>query len=235
MWAAHDDVRNPQYLSRAVAALGKNPHALFCATGVKFIDVEGRDVTDTFAARVLRPVGATPIERLRALARSTYWVDLYSLFRTQALAAMLPVPEVWGGDVLFIGALCLRGEVVEVPERLLSYRLFLDKSAQQMAQTLNVEVSWLHLTQGMLKTIWRAPLGLAEKISAAWMFVIEFCVRNQTVNGHVHKEGFSGVRDAFAKKHTRRALAMIALAIILLTPAYFRRTWTSMRDRFTHG
>jgi glycosyltransferase involved in cell wall biosynthesis len=235
MWAAHDDIRDPRYLSRAVAALEENPRAFFCTTGVRFIDAEGCDVTDTFSARVLRPVGPTPFERLRALAQSTYWVDFYSLFRTTNLSAVLPIPEVWGYDVLFTGRLCLRGEVVEVPDQLLFYRLFFDKSAQAVAKSLNIIVSWLHLTLEMLKSIWHAPLTLAEKISVAWMFVTEFCVRNRTVNGYLHKEGFSGVRDALAKKHTRRALAMTALAVVLLTPDYFRRAWTSMRDRFTHG
>jgi hypothetical protein len=86
----------------------------------------------------------------------------------------------------------------------------------------------------MLRSIWHAPLGFAEKINVAWMFVTEFCVRNQTVNGYLHDEGFSKVRDALAKKYLGRALAMIALALVLLTPAYFRHMWTSMRDRFTH-
>src|SRR5205807_9829698 len=67
MWAAHDDIRHPQYVSRCVEALKQNPRAVFGCTGVKFIDVEGLDKTDLFAAITLRPVGATPRERLRAL------------------------------------------------------------------------------------------------------------------------------------------------------------------------
>jgi glycosyltransferase involved in cell wall biosynthesis len=223
MWAAHDDIRHPQYLSRCVEALKQNPRAIFCCTGVKFIDVEGRDVTDVFSARVLRPVGVTPLERLRAIARSTYWVDCYSLFRTPCLAGVLPVTEVWGGDLLLIGALCLRGEVAEVPDQLLSYRLFFDKSAEAVAQSLDITVSWLHLTLGMLRNISRAPLGFAAKTKVAWMFVTEFCVRNTVVSGHIHKEGFSGVRHALAHRHFRRALAMAGLGIVLFTAAYFRR------------
>jgi glycosyltransferase involved in cell wall biosynthesis len=233
MWAAHDDIRDPRYLSRAVAALENNPRAFFCSTGIRFIDPEGCDITDTFPARMFRPVGATPLERLRAVAQSTYWVDFYSLFRTTNLAKVIPIPEVWGYDVLFTAALCLRGEVVEVPDQLLFYRIFFDKSAEAVAQSLNVTVSWLHLTLEMLRCIRHAPLAFADKINIAWMFVTEFCVRNDTVNGYLHNEGFSGVRDAVAKKHIGRALAMTALALLLLTSAYFRDAWMSMRDRLT--
>ena len=227
MWAAHDDIRHPQYLSRCVPALKQNPRAIFCCTGVKFIDIDGLDVTDIFAAVTLRPVGATPLERLRALARSTYWVDFYSLFPTRLLARMRLWEEVWGGDVLFVAALCLRGEVVEVPEQLFSYRLFFDKRAQDVAQTLKVAVSWLHLTLEMLRNIWRAPLGLAEKARVTWMFVTEFCVRNMVVSGHIREEGFSGVRHALRHRHLRRALAMAALALVLLAAASFRRARAS--------
>jgi hypothetical protein len=132
---------------------------------------------------------------------------------------------VWGGDVLFVAALCLRGEVAEIPEPLFSYRLFFDKSGPDVAQVLNVPMSWIHLTLGMLKNIWRAPLSLAERIRLAGMFVIEFCVRNPVVSDYISQEGFSGVRYALAHKHFRRALAMAPLAIVLLGPAYVRRGW----------
>ncbi len=216
MWAAHDDLRHPQYLSRCVEALKKNPRAIFCCTGVKFIDVEGLNVMDVCEARALRPVGGTPRERLRALARSTYWVGVYSLFRTHSLVGTELAMDVWGGDVLFVAELCLRGEVVEVPERLLSYRLFFGKSAQDLAQGLSISVSWLHLTLEMLKKIWRAPLEPAEKIRLSCMFVIEFCVRNRVISRYVHEEGFSGARHALTQKHLRHAFAISVLAIVHL-------------------
>jgi glycosyltransferase involved in cell wall biosynthesis len=223
MWAAHDDIRHPQYLSRCVEALEQNPRALFCCTGVKFIDVEGLDVTDAFGAVTLRPAGATPLARLRALARSTYWVDFYSLFRTRSLVGTRLRREVWGGDVLFVAALCLRGEVAEIPEPLFSYRLFFDKSGQDVAGSLNVPLSWIHLTLEMLKNIWCSPLGFLEKAHVAWMFVIEFCIRNKVVSSYIREEGFSGVRYAFTHKHPLRALAMAALAVVPFAGTYFRR------------
>jgi len=230
MWAAHDDLRRPDYVSRCVEALRENPNALFCRTDVKFIDVEGRDVTDTFKAQTLPPVGATPRERLRAISRSTYWVDFYSLFRTRCLADVLPLQDVWGNDVLLVAAICLRGNVVAIPERLFQYRLFFDKSADHVAQTLNIRVSWLHLSLEMLRKIWRAPLDLGDKVLTGWMFLSEFCLLNRTVNGHIREEGFRGVRHAFIHKHLRRAFGMAALGLVLFATNYFQWIWRSVRD-----
>jgi hypothetical protein len=236
MLAAHDDLRHTQYLSRCVAALEQNPRALFCCTGVKFIDADGRDMTDVFPVRSLRPVGATPRERLRALARSTFWVDIYSLFRTRALQETTLGQVLWGGDILIVAALCLRGEVVEIPERLFFYRCFLDKGPQDIAQSLdpsgNVAVSWLELTLEMLKCIRHAPLGLAEKIGTSLVFVTEFCIRNPIVNGYIHEEGMGGVRHALARGRYRRALAIAALAAVIAPTTYIRRLRASLLYRF---
>lgn len=233
MWAAHDDLRRPEYLSRCVTALRNNPRALFCRTDVEFIDVEGCDVTDAFNAIVLPPVGRTAEERLRAIARSTYWVDFYSLFRTRCMAEMLPVQNVWGGDVLFIGAMVLRGEVAAIPERLFQYRLFADKSADQVAHTLNISVSWLRLSVEMLKQIWKARLRIAVKCRLGWMFVTEFCVRNATVQGYIQEEKFRAVGQVLARRQVGRALAMALLGVVLFLPGYLRHAWISIRARWT--
>ncbi|HAF13536.1 MAG TPA: glycosyltransferase family 2 protein [Blastocatellia bacterium] len=236
MLAAHDDLRHGQYLSRCVAELERNPRALFCCTGVNFIDVDGHDITDVFPVRSLRPVGATPRERLRALARSTFWLDVYSLIRTPALQDTTFGQELWGGDILIVSALCLRGEVAEVPERLFSYRCFLDKSPQDIAHVINpagsVAVSWIQLTLEMLKCIWRAPLGLAEKIGLSLVFVSEFCVRNRVVNGYIHEEGFSGLRHALAWGRYRSALAIATLAAVITPTTYIGRLRASLLYRF---
>ena len=175
-----------------------------------------------FPSAVSRPVGATPRERLRALARSTFWLDVYSLMRTPVLQGTIFGQEKWGGDILIVSALCLRGEVAEVPERLFSYRCFMDKSAEDIAHLINpagsVAVSWIGLTLEILKNIWRAPLGLAERAGLSLMFISEFCIRNATVNGYIHEEGLGGMRHALAHGRYRSALAIAALAA-LISPA----------------
>jgi hypothetical protein len=119
--------------------------------------------------------------------------------------------------------------VVAISEPLFQYRLFFDKSAESVAKTLNVSVSWIHLTLGMLREVALAPLGMVEKVRTARMFVAEFCVRNDVVNGYIREEGFRGVRHAFAQKHFARALGMSVLAIFLFALGIFREVWKSVR------
>jgi Glycosyl transferase family 2 len=232
MWAAHDDLRHPQYVSRCVAALELSPNALFCCTDVKFIDEKGGDVTETTPVRTLRPVGPTPRERLRGLARSTFWLDIYSLFRTPALADTSLGRMVWGGDILMVSQLCLRGDVALVPEPLFFYRQNLERGPEEIAQSLdpegNICLSWIHLTVEVLRSIAQASLGPREKIGVAWIFTTEFCVRNRLVSTYIYEEGFRGLRHAVAHKQYRRALSMAALAIVVLPISYVRRAWTSV-------
>src|SRR4051794_31621660 len=42
MWAAHDDLWAPTYVSKCVAALEENPGCALCGTGIQFIDEAGR-------------------------------------------------------------------------------------------------------------------------------------------------------------------------------------------------
>lgn len=235
MWNAHDDLRHPQYVSRCVAELTVNPNALFCCTGVKFIDNEGHDVTEASRMTTFRPVGATPRDRLRELARSTFWLDIYSLFRTPAIAQTTLGQLIWGGDILIVSQLCMRGEVALVPEQLFFYRFLLGKTGQDVVQTLDpsgsMSLSWLHLMVEMLKSIAKAPLGNLEKIHVAWTFTSEFCVRNQLVNNYIREEGFRGVRHEFSQRRYRRALAMGALGLLLMPTTFGRRLWVSSNYR----
>src|SRR5688500_15798471 len=64
MWAAYDDLRHPQYLSRCVEALRAHPRAVMCCTGFKVINEHGDDVTGIFPGRNIQPVGTTIEERI---------------------------------------------------------------------------------------------------------------------------------------------------------------------------
>lgn len=135
-WAAFDDLREPAFVRRCVEALEASPRAVMCCPGVRLIDEEGREIGEREFTHGIRPAGATPRERLSAIARATYWYDFYGVMRRSALArTRLPQP-VWGFDVLLVAEMCLLGPVVTVPERLLVYRIFWKKSGQDAAATL---------------------------------------------------------------------------------------------------
>lgn len=223
--AAHDDLRHPQYLSRCVAELERNPRALFCCTGVRLIDEEDRDISAIFPYRSYPPIGATRYERLSALVRSTSWLHVYSLVRTAALTQTVFGSYMWGGDVVLMADLSLRGEGVYVPEKLFDYRYFSAKTNEDVAQVIctserSVTVSWSDLATDLLESVQRSPLSLWEKLRLKRMIFFELCIRKTGFGRAMRTEGFAATRRALAGGKYRRALTLVCIAI-LQQPAYF--------------
>lgn len=215
MWAAFDDLRHPLYLKKCVAALEANPRAALCCTDLHVIDEEGREVDDANHVHGIRPVGATPIERSLALARAIFWTDIYGLMPRRVLAETWPLHEVWGGDVVKLLELCLRGEVLAIPEKLFSYRIFTQKKAQDTASSMDsadgrtrIVVGWGHLALEMLRAIWKSPLGFSEKVALTRRFTPEFCLRNGLVRNGIRGEGLSLVKLEWAGKRYGRSLCI---------------------------
>lgn len=235
MWAAHDDLRHREYLSRCVAALAENPRAIFCCTGVRLIDEGGDDVSDKFPFRCYHPTGSTPRERLRALVQSSAWFDSYSLMRTRALAEMRIGPD-WGGDVVFLAELCLRGEVAEVPEKLFDYRYYAAKTSENVAETVSssnvtVLVSWSDLAADLMQSVRRSSLSLPQKLSLKWMIAYEMCLRNPVIGWGVREEGFRPMRRALAGGKYQRAAVLAAIGLLTQTVRLGERIVNSARYR----
>src|ERR1700737_36255 len=133
MWAAYDDLREPSYVRRCVEALEQHRDAVLCCTDVRFIDEAGRVTEPDPRMRLKHPVGETRADRVRALAGANFWVDIYGLIRSKALSSSRLAQPVWGFDVLLLLELCLRGDVIVVPEPLFSYRLFANKTQDDLA------------------------------------------------------------------------------------------------------
>lgn len=236
MWAAHDDLRHPQYLTRCVAALEQNPLALFCCTGVRLIDDVGHDISEKFPYRSYPPTGATPRERLKALIRSTSWLHVYSLMRTPALAETALGNHMWGGDVVLVADLCLRGEVAYVPEKLFAYRCFAAKTNEELAQTIStpeatVLVSWSDLVADLMESVQRSPLSFAEKLRLKWMIAIEVCLRDAGVGRGMREEGFAATRRAITDGKYRRAVTLASIGIPKQTAFFVQRIANSLRYR----
>jgi glycosyltransferase involved in cell wall biosynthesis len=237
LWAAHDDRRAPRCLSLCVAALEQNPRALMCCMDARLIDENGQDVTATYPFRCYHPTGERPIERLRGLVRSSSWLDVYSLFRTPALAEPRQWKiNAWGGDVVLVAQLCLSGEVVEAKEQLLDYRYFSSKTVEDVARgqstsAKSVEVSWSNLTTDILECVQSSPLGFLEKFGVKWMVVVEFCFRNKSVGWGIGKEGFDGARRAFAGGLYGRAFTLSAIALLKRMEGFIQRVKRSLQSR----
>ena len=234
--AAHDDLRDPQYLSSCVAELERNPRALFCCTGIRLIDESGRDVSDDFPFQSYPPIGATPGDRLRALIRSTTWLHVYSLVRTAAIAETVFGSHRWGGDVVLMADLSLRGEGIYLPEKLFDYRYFTAKTNEDLAQTIStpevtVLVSWSDLAAELLESVRRSPLGFLEKLRLQWLLAWELCLQDVGIGLGMRAEGFEATRRAFRTGKYRRALTLVFIRLLKPIARLVERLKNSARYR----
>jgi glycosyltransferase involved in cell wall biosynthesis len=218
MWAAFDDLRRPECVERSLAALRANPAAVMCCTGIALIDENGQPVPERgYVTTGVRPVGATPRERLRALARSTYWYDFYGLIRTTALRRTRGCLDVWGFDVVLLFELLLQGEVIALPEPLFLYRHFEKKTADDAASTLapasvgGVPVSWGELSTALVEAAWRAELPLGTRLLVTRDVITEFCLHNWLVRGGIFNERLSAAARAWRGGRVGHAAALASL------------------------
>jgi glycosyltransferase involved in cell wall biosynthesis len=227
MWAAHDDLHEPSYLSTCVAVLDASPEAVLCCTDIRFIDEEGHEIQVPPHVAGSRPVGRTAHERVRQIARACNWYDIYGLARTSALAKTRRAIPTWGFDVVVVLELCLRGPVLLVPEPLFSYRLLGFKTQVDMAGALSMQggigACWSCMTIEMLRAIWLAPLSAPARLGLAVSLVVNFCVLNWRVAAHLRRDLVHNIRAALSDKRWGR-FALLLVVGALVYPVYNRLT-----------
>ena len=110
MWAAHDDVRDPDYAERLMAALEANPRAILAFGDV--IRTEN-GVTAPMPLE-FRNAGLSPLQRLRREALYPLH-HLYGLWRTETLKR-IPWRHVdWWHDTPIMMAATMMGDYLHVP------------------------------------------------------------------------------------------------------------------------
>jgi len=221
MWAAHDDVRAPGFVSCCLAALDGHPDAVLCCSDVGFIDENSQEVEPWFD--LVPPLGKTYRARVGAIARARYWLDFYGLIRRNALAQTRLAQPVWGFDVVIGMELCLRGQVLFVPERLFYYRINRQKTTQFVASSLGSEggsrpvpVNWTAMTLELARSIWLAPLNTLHKTALICQLVIQLCVFNGLVGLGIRNELRPNFAAASADRSFRRLAALTVMAMLVL-------------------
>jgi glycosyltransferase involved in cell wall biosynthesis len=131
MWAAHDDLREPEFLGTLVAALDATDDAVLASCRYDLIGEDGarlRVVSVDWGRILARP----PFWRVAAMIsldeqKTHKAVHIYGLMRrdelTVAVRAMQPVDTYSGFDVCILIYLMCRGGVVFVDRLLMHYRV----------------------------------------------------------------------------------------------------------------
>lgn len=182
-WAAHDDVLAPEFVARCVEALDRaGPGAVLAFPRVRFIDAEGRSLGDYEEAPPWHP-GADAARRMRDLLGDDRRSHLHRCFpvsgliRVEALRGTRLIQSFPSADAVLLLELALRGDWVEVPERLFHRRVHAasSRSANPSARDL---ARWFDRRPGTgaarlprtllqwayLRAVLEAPLPLRERL-----------------------------------------------------------------------
>jgi hypothetical protein len=129
MWAADDDLWDPSYVRRCLAALVANPAAVMASTGLRFIDPAGQVLHANYRLYD-NPDLSSPsvVDRARILMRRGGFYQVYGLSRRAALRRTHLFQDVHGPDVVLTLELALLGPIVRVPDPLFFYRRYPDRT-----------------------------------------------------------------------------------------------------------
>jgi glycosyltransferase involved in cell wall biosynthesis len=130
-WASHDDLRTPDWVEQAVAALDADPGAVLAISEAIRIDAEGRPGRPfTIRPELFAPEIAV---RFRAAMRQSPIVMIFGLTRADALLRAGLHGVFTGGDWATCGALTLQGRVTRVERATFYYRSHRDSLTSRFA------------------------------------------------------------------------------------------------------
>ncbi len=168
MWAAHDDLWAPNYVSECLRKLQQEPNAVLCCSTLKFIDANDNPIPkehpnlDTSRKELPR--------RVRDLLLQPGWFAIYGLIRSTTLRKVRIGRSEWGADVLLQLELLMLGEFVCTSATIFYYRL-LGKSAKDYDVSISparatepLRKPYMGLVRNLLRTVVDSNQNLFTKV-----------------------------------------------------------------------
>lgn len=129
MWAADDDLWDPSYVRRCLAALAANPAAVMAGSGLRFIDPEGQPIATDYTVYDNPDLSSrSVVDRIRILLRRRGYYQVYGLARRDALERTHLFQDVYGSDVVLTYELAMLGPILRIPEPLFFFRRHPDRT-----------------------------------------------------------------------------------------------------------
>lgn len=168
-WAAHDDVCHPEFVQRCVEALDAHPHAVGAFPLATYIGPAGEQIALSPARPGLeRP---DPHRRLEEVLGAIETLPVFGVYRRQAVAATSGHGGYTGSDRILLAELVLTGRLVEVRERLLSFRYHPSQSIAMSSggRFDNVREAWFDTSRHrrIVFPYWRRLAGYASALRRA--------------------------------------------------------------------
>ncbi|MEP6486180.1 glycosyltransferase [Microcoleus vaginatus GB2-A3] len=201
MWAAHDDLWVPSYVSKCLAQLQSHPNAVLCFSEIQFIDELGfpknREYND-----LLETVGKDIPERIRRLTYKLNWYDaIYGLMRADALKKTNLMSGKYGSDVILLMELMLLGEFAKVPEKLFAYRVLPNNHEENFHQPYS------SLAKELMSVSWHSNLTPDLKSQIHRDFVNSLCSLNTSWLSLILREKSMAFKDFSSEEHLREFVA----------------------------
>ena len=128
-WHAHDDLLEPTYLEKCVAALDANPDAVLCQSLVGLIDAKGRDA-GVYQGIVGSDVPQPSRRFASVILRANMACEIFGVVRRSAMAGTPLHGTYHGSDTVFLAAMALRGPILKVDEPLFLNRAHPDRYSE---------------------------------------------------------------------------------------------------------
>lgn len=166
-WTAHDDLVEPTYLEKCVAALDEQPDAALVFPQTMLINEENRPLQLYLNRLELR--APTPHERLRQLFRGPGLCNpIFGLIRTETLQKSVLIQSYPDSDRVLLGQLALYGRFYEVKEPLFLRRIH-PKTSVAANPDFRSRTAWFDPRQraNIQLPKWRRFRGYASAINKA--------------------------------------------------------------------
>lgn len=157
MWAAHDDTRSPQFISKCVEKLEANPDAVLCQAYTQVI-IEGNNSIMYIATFNDLENKQDILGRYSLAIRILPATALYGIMRSEAMKKTLLWQKHAAADVAFLFELLLYGKFIQVPEVLFTYY------GREKWSTKQQEYHAFHPERKMPKIYWPFLILMIEQI-----------------------------------------------------------------------
>ena len=185
-WAAHDDIIAPEFLSKCVEVLDKNPDAVLCVTKTRLIDEYGKPLRDIEYKKVDAD-SPNPTERFRNFLLYNMSASFINgLIRVDGMAQTGLHGSFTSADLVFQAELTFYGRYCVVPEHLFLRREHPEQSTKGIWKSERERAVWFDTSLAgkivlpkwislfaFLQAIRRSPLNGYDRI-VCYIYMIQW-------------------------------------------------------------
>jgi glycosyltransferase involved in cell wall biosynthesis len=160
-WASHDDVLAPDFLSRCVSVLERDPFVVLSYAKITLID-DFNNRTSPLQETLASVASSSPSERFGGvILHDRLCADIYGVIRSEALRKTSLIGPYVGSDRTLRAELALLGRFHEVPE----YLFFLRDHAARSVRSMPAHHQ---------RVAWFDPERTDQKVLPHWRMLLEY-------------------------------------------------------------